>query len=86
MVREKITFCNEEVYIMKDLGQTLVFIGQTIRRNLEKTLQTWMEWTVYGKVTDESDETVRGAGSSQYITLVSGPCVTRVYTGQRRDH
>ena len=71
--------------MIKDIKNTVVYIGDVLRQKLEDTLKAWMEWTCYGG-TKEEPEVSRGCGgTSQYTTYVIGPCVTRVYTGQKMD-
>ena len=71
--------------MFKDIKHLFGLIRQSIKRSLEETLQAWMNWTVCGKVEDKNEEIIGGAGTSQYTTYVIGPCITRVYTGQKKD-
>lgn len=69
--------------MFETIKQTMSMIGRVIKRDLEDKLWAWMNWTVYGTVEDELENVKGGAGTSQYTTYVIGPCVTRVYTGQK---
>ena len=56
-----------------------------IKQNLEEKLTAWMEWTVCGNAKSDAEESIKGgAGTSEYTTYVIGPCITRLYTGQKR--
>lgn len=68
-----------------DIKHTAKEMASYIKRSLKEKLEAWMEWTVYGETKSEPDTDIKGgASTSEYTTYVIGPCITRLYTGQKR--
>ena len=68
-----------------DIKHTAKEIARYIKQSLKETLEAWMEWTVCGETKSEPDADIKGGGgTSEYTTYVIGPCITRLYTGQKR--
>lgn len=68
----------------KEIKHTAMVLGGYVKQNLEEKLKAWMDWTLFGKTKSNSDDAVKGGyGTSEYTTYVIGPCITRLYKGQK---